>query len=332
LRVRTPSVVGSNPTTPTISSSRSSSRTDCGTAAMRRGAGWRCSWQAASLRREAEARRPLMRPRRPGRIPPVWHGWCYLFSKRASETRPGCAPWRARARLHGVPRRALVRSVRNFARGVALLVALAFAPVAYAQPAGEDAVGVPSFQEGDIITLDAVDRLQPYLPPAFWANRDFFFYEGMKLEIGPSYRDYAPADVYVAATKRFAGQAEIGPDRPTSTSPRRSASPARRRSAPRAVSRATPPASPSRRTGSTARETPRPGRRSSGTSTDAGTETGPGRSSTTRTGTGARSFRSSTRGRRRRSSSPSARSPSIWTRAAATSSEARSARPPSVSR
>ena len=84
--------------------------------------------------------------------------------------------------------------------------------MAYAQPAGEDAVGVPSFQEGDIITLDSVDRLEPYLPPAFWANRDFFFYEGMKLEIGPSYRDYAPADVYVAATKRFAGQAEIGPE------------------------------------------------------------------------------------------------------------------------
>jgi hypothetical protein len=105
-----------------------------------------------------------------------------------------------------------MRSVRNVACGVALLPALVFGAVAYAQPAGEDAVGVPSFQEGDIITLEAVDRLQPYLPPAFWANRDFFFYEGMKLEIGPSYRDYAPAEAYVAATKRFAGQAEIGPE------------------------------------------------------------------------------------------------------------------------
>jgi hypothetical protein len=51
------------------------------------------------------------------------------------------------------------------------------------------APGTPTFSEGDVITMDKVDALRPFLPPEFWANRDFFFYEGMQLEIGPSGRD-----------------------------------------------------------------------------------------------------------------------------------------------
>jgi hypothetical protein len=89
-------------------------------------------------------------------------------------------------------------------------VLLAGAEVAAAQ---EDAgPATPSFREGDVISAAQIDALQPFLPPEFWANRDFFFYEGMRLEIGPFFRDYAPAEAYRRATARFAGQARIGPE------------------------------------------------------------------------------------------------------------------------
>ncbi len=79
--------------------------------------------------------------------------------------------------------------------------------------AQEDAgSGGPAFREGDVITFDNVDSLRQYLPDEFWANRDFFFYEGMQLKIGPFQRDYTPSDVYMAATEKFKGQAKVGPD------------------------------------------------------------------------------------------------------------------------
>ncbi len=88
-----------------------------------------------------------------------------------------------------------------------------FAPAAVAQGAAEDAGALaPTFKEGDVIDLDQIDALRPFLPPEFWANRDFFFYEGMKLEIGPFYRDYSPPPEWNAATEKFRGQSRIGPD------------------------------------------------------------------------------------------------------------------------
>jgi hypothetical protein len=93
---------------------------------------------------------------------------------------------------------------------VAGVLALALAAPALAQ---EDAgVTGPAFKEGDVITFDRLDSLKQYLPPEFWSNRDFFFYEGMRLEVGPFYRDYPPAAEYQAATEQFKGQARIGPD------------------------------------------------------------------------------------------------------------------------
>ena len=70
----------------------------------------------------------------------------------------------------------------------------------------------PAFSEGDVLGLEGIGKLQPYLPPEFWANRDFFFFEGMELEIGPFYRDYSQAEAYRAATEAYRGQARIGPD------------------------------------------------------------------------------------------------------------------------
>ena len=78
--------------------------------------------------------------------------------------------------------------------------------------AQEDAGGgAPSFKEGDVITYDNVEALRPYLPEAFWNNRDFFFYPGMQLEIGPFYRDYSPAEAFQAKSVENKGEARIGP-------------------------------------------------------------------------------------------------------------------------
>lgn len=96
----------------------------------------------------------------------------------------------------------------------AVLAALAGAALALptAARAQEDAgVGAPTFKEGDIITMDRIEQLRPFLPPEFWANRDFFFYEGMKMEIGPAFRDYSEPQAWKDATAKFAGQAKIGP-------------------------------------------------------------------------------------------------------------------------
>ena len=68
------------------------------------------------------------------------------------------------------------------------------------------------FAEGDVIGFDEIHLLEPYLPKKFWDNRDFFFYEGMKLVIGPTQFDYRAPPEYEAATATFKGQARIGPN------------------------------------------------------------------------------------------------------------------------
>jgi hypothetical protein len=72
--------------------------------------------------------------------------------------------------------------------------------------------GAPSFSEGDVLDFNSIDKLKPFLPPEFWANRDFFFYEGMQLEIGPSFRDYSPPPVYKEATAKFSDKVRLGPE------------------------------------------------------------------------------------------------------------------------
>ncbi len=79
--------------------------------------------------------------------------------------------------------------------------------------AAEDADGLtPAFKEGDVVTFDQIEKLKPFLPEEFWDNRDFFFYEGMQLEIGPTQFDYDTNVQTLDANKKFAGQAKIGPD------------------------------------------------------------------------------------------------------------------------
>jgi len=76
----------------------------------------------------------------------------------------------------------------------------------------QDVLPATPFKEGDTITFDKIEKLKDFLPPEFWTNREFFFYEGMQLEIGPTLRKYGAADAYIAASEKFKGQAKIGED------------------------------------------------------------------------------------------------------------------------
>ncbi|MBW2667985.1 MAG: hypothetical protein JRE13_16980, partial [Deltaproteobacteria bacterium] len=93
-----------------------------------------------------------------------------------------------------------------------VLVLMTLVAPAFVQ-AAEDAGGLtPAFKEGDVVTFDQIEKLRPFLPEEFWDNRDFFFYEGMQLEIGPTQFDYEPNAQVLDASKKYAGQAKIGPD------------------------------------------------------------------------------------------------------------------------
>jgi len=93
---------------------------------------------------------------------------------------------------------------------LAVLAVLLLAPVASGQ---EDATSVgPPFSEGDVISFEQIDQLEAYLPEEFWRNRDFFFFEGMQLEVGPAHADYSPAEAFAEATEQFQGQPRIGPE------------------------------------------------------------------------------------------------------------------------
>jgi len=78
-------------------------------------------------------------------------------------------------------------------------------------PVGEDAPPIP-FAPGDVIDFGAAEVLKSYLPAELWNQRDQFFFEGMRLEIGPCFRDYSPPAFFDEATRAFAGQARLDPE------------------------------------------------------------------------------------------------------------------------
>jgi hypothetical protein len=75
-------------------------------------------------------------------------------------------------------------------------------------PFGEDAPPVP-FEPGDVLAIEQIAILENFLPPELWQHREKFFFEGMRLEVGPCFRDYGPPAFFEAATKKFAGQAKL---------------------------------------------------------------------------------------------------------------------------
>src|SRR5215468_4986649 len=99
-------------------------------------------------------------------------------------------------------------------RKLALILGLALAaePAFAGERNAQDVMPTTPYKEGDVISYDQIDKLKDYLPPQFWDNREFFFYEGMQLEIGPTMRKYGAADAYVAATDKNKGKAKLGED------------------------------------------------------------------------------------------------------------------------
>jgi hypothetical protein len=75
----------------------------------------------------------------------------------------------------------------------------------------EDATAFP-FRVGDTIAADRLPALKSVLPPFVWSERERFFYEGARLEIGPCFRDYSPPAFYREATRapaRLGAQGEL---------------------------------------------------------------------------------------------------------------------------
>ena len=75
----------------------------------------------------------------------------------------------------------------------------------------DDAVGVP-LREGTAIGMSDLLLIRELLPPEIWKYREVFFYEGMRLEIGPCFRRYPAGRWYEEATAAHAGKARIDDD------------------------------------------------------------------------------------------------------------------------
>jgi hypothetical protein len=75
----------------------------------------------------------------------------------------------------------------------------------------EDATGAP-LTPGESFGLDRLAVLERYIPEFLWTHRDRFFYEGMRLEIGPCFRSYGAPDFFVSATEQGRGKAKLAAD------------------------------------------------------------------------------------------------------------------------
>jgi hypothetical protein len=76
----------------------------------------------------------------------------------------------------------------------------------------EDATASFPFAPGASVALPQIEALRRFLPEALWTYRERFFYEGMRLEIGPCYRDYSPPAFFADATTRHTGRAKLASD------------------------------------------------------------------------------------------------------------------------
>jgi len=65
-----------------------------------------------------------------------------------------------------------------------------------------DAASV-TLKEGMVLALENLLVLRELLPAEIWRQREVFFFEGMRMEIGPCHRRYAEPGFVKAATERF---------------------------------------------------------------------------------------------------------------------------------
>lgn len=75
-------------------------------------------------------------------------------------------------------------------------------------PDSQDVMSVP-LHEGMVLGAQHLFLLKNLLPPEVWAQRQIFFFEGMRMEIGPCHRRYPVPDFYREATEKFRGKARV---------------------------------------------------------------------------------------------------------------------------
>ena len=74
--------------------------------------------------------------------------------------------------------------------------------------APEDAAPI-RLKEGMTLSYGAIFALRDLIPREVWHHRNVFFFEGMRMEMGPCHRRYPVAAFYAEATEKFAGRARI---------------------------------------------------------------------------------------------------------------------------
>jgi hypothetical protein len=111
-------------------------------------------------------------------------------------------------------RRRATRGARAslIALALSLTASTASAQLAASSPEDDVVPGPHPFKEGQVIGIDNLDLLENYIPEPFWENRDYFFFEGMTLEIGAFYREYPVSEGRKLANEKFGGQAQLGRD------------------------------------------------------------------------------------------------------------------------
>lgn len=67
-------------------------------------------------------------------------------------------------------------------------------------PGGEEDTGGRALREGMVLGIQDLLALQDLLPPEVWSHREAFFFEGMRMEVGPCHRRYPVPAFYSEAT------------------------------------------------------------------------------------------------------------------------------------
>ncbi len=84
----------------------------------------------------------------------------------------------------------------------------------YAPPPGTDAppeedVTPSVFTPGQFLKHDAMERLHNYLPREVWERRRIFFYEGMRIRVGPCHRRYPAPEFFRTATRENSARVRL---------------------------------------------------------------------------------------------------------------------------
>ncbi len=78
-------------------------------------------------------------------------------------------------------------------------------------PPAEDVIP-QIFGPGQLLKYGDVDRLRDYLPPEVWRHRQTFFYEGMRIQLGPCHRRYPVPEFFRKATRDNGARVRLDQD------------------------------------------------------------------------------------------------------------------------